>query len=893
YSISPTSQTIAGAGGSASASVTTANGCAWTAASNAAWLTITSGASGTGNGTVNYSAAANTTTAPRSGTLTIAGQTLTVTQPVGSPTCSYSISPTLQTIAGGGGNASASVTTASGCAWTAASNAAWLTIISGANDSGSGTVAYSAAANTTTAPRSGTLTIAGQTLTVTQPVGSTGGTINVSIPANLTAPQNTTLTVPVNVSNTTGNGITSFDFRLTYDAAVLTPLTTPVVTTGTLASGFEINVNTPSAGTLIVSGFGTSPLTGSGVLLNFRFNAVGAFPACSALTLTNFGFNEGNPSVSITNGQVCVTGASISGTVNYGNATTATAVPGARLTVAGTPAVTLVTTDASGNYTLTGFGSGAYTVTPSKTFDTNNSITSFDASQISKHLVQTVTLTAQQLAAADVSGNGAVTSFDASLIAQTILEIPNASNTGTWRFTPVNRVYPTITANLTGQNYTAILMGEVSGNWTPTVPFANDFSNLQATPEQPLVDAVPVNLPIRNVGVNSEFTVPVIIGDVSGREISSFDFEVLYDSSVIEPQTQAVANTETMSSEFAVGTNIIAAGRLRVSGYSAANLAGSGTLVNLKFRAVGQTGTSSALTWNGFLFNEGNPGVIRTNGRISINNLTARAKFDFDGDGRADISVFRPHEGIWYLNNSASGFSTARFGTAGDKLVPADYDGDGKTDVAVYRGGIWYLNRSQAGFTGTAFGLADDIPQPADYDGDGKAEIAVFRPSNGTWYILNLVGNQFTAVQFGQPGDQPAAGDYDGDGKVEIAVFRPSNGTWYLSPNAATNYGAVRFGQSGDLTVPADYDGDGKTDVAVFRPSNGTWYLLRSTAGFAGIAFGFGTDKPVPADYDGDGKADIAVFRNGTWYLNRSTAGFAGIAFGASTDVPIPTAFLP
>ena len=65
--------------------VTATAGCNWSAVSNDAWIHVTSGGTGTGNGTVNYTVDANTGAA-RNGTITIAGQTFTVNQAVGTPT---------------------------------------------------------------------------------------------------------------------------------------------------------------------------------------------------------------------------------------------------------------------------------------------------------------------------------------------------------------------------------------------------------------------------------------------------------------------------------------------------------------------------------------------------------------------------------------------------------------------------------------------------------------------------------------------------------------------------------------------------------------------------------------------------------------------------------------
>jgi len=113
YSIYPTNQPFLASGGSDSVAVLTQSDCLWTASSNAPWITITSGSSGTGGGRVNYSVAFNTSISPRSGTLTIAGQ-------------------------------------------------------SGSSGSGNGTVSYTVATNTSGNARTGTLTIGPRTFTVMQ-----------------------------------------------------------------------------------------------------------------------------------------------------------------------------------------------------------------------------------------------------------------------------------------------------------------------------------------------------------------------------------------------------------------------------------------------------------------------------------------------------------------------------------------------------------------------------------------------------------------------------------------------------------------------------------------------------------------------------------------------------
>jgi len=277
----------------------------------------------------------------------------------------------------------------------------------------------------------------------------------------------------------------------------------------------------------------------------------------------------------------------------------------------------------------------------------------------------------------------------------------------------------------------------------------------------------------------------------------------------------------------------------------------------------------------------------------STPSLHSRA--DFDGDNRTDLSVYRPSEGNWYIQESWAGFHGIHFGEATDIPAPADFDGDGRTDISVFRPatGFWYrLDSSTGTISFVEWGVNGDIPQAGDYDRDGRADQAVFRPSNGTWYWIRSSDNQQNGMQFGQNGDKPVVGDYDGDGRADLSVFRA--GIWYrLNISTGAFYGEV-FGLDADIPAPADYDGDNHDDIAVFRPSDSNWYFHFSGNGqYAGVHWGQAGDVPVPGDYDGENHDDIAVYRDGVWYIDASGVGPYAAQFGLSSDIPIPKMYIP
>jgi hypothetical protein len=299
-------------------------------------------------------------------------------------------------------------------------------------------------------------------------------------------------------------------------------------------------------------------------------------------------------------------------------------------------------------------------------------------------------------------------------------------------------------------------------------------------------------------------------------------------------------------------------------------------------------------TWGGVTFNIDNNIADAPVAGLAV---PKNERADFDGDGKTDLSVFRPKTGVWYVwNSSNSSYAILNFGLATDILAPGDYDGDGKTDFAVWRpsDGIWHLY-SRSLYRSFAFGAAGDIPVPADYDGDGRTDAAVFRPSTGVWYIWNSFdsrGTSYTIRQFGLDGDKPVQGDYDADGKADLAVYRPSEGVWYLLQSSA-GFAAARWGLASDRPVQADYDGDGKTDPAVYR--DGVWYILQSQSGIQITEFGVAADKPAVGDFDGDNRSDLAVYRpsEGLWYIFQSQAGVRITQFGIAADSPVPAAYTP
>ena len=288
---------------------------------------------------------------------------------------------------------------------------------------------------------------------------------------------------------------------------------------------------------------------------------------------------------------------------------------------------------------------------------------------------------------------------------------------------------------------------------------------------------------------------------------------------------------------------------------------------------------------------------------LEITTIPRKAPYDFDGDGRTDLSIFRPNVGEWWVSKSSNGGNFAvQFGSSSDRIAPGDYTGDGISDIGFWRPstGEWYILRSEDfSFFAFPFGANGDVPVPGDFDGDTFTDAAVFRPSTVTWFVNKSSGG-IDIIGFGAAGDKPVPADYDGDGKTDIAIFRPNGssggGEWWGTFSRNSSSFVWLFGAAADKPVQGDYTGDGRADIAVWRPNSGLWFVLRSDDNsFYSVPFGATGDVPVPGDYDADGKFDTAVFRpsNSTWFVQRSMAGTLIQSFGAAGDFPTPNSFVP
>ena len=409
YSSTVSATSFPAAGGNGTITVTAGTGCLWFATSSAGFVTV-SASQGTGNGSVQFTVAANTSTTERTAIVAVAGQSVTITQagaPAPPPPCRYTLNGSAITVDAAGALAGVDMRAPAGCAWQAQSDSSWLRITSGAGGSGNGTISLAVDANPTVAQRVGQITTTdSEVFTVTQlGIGCTftvtperpvlpfsDGTTTVAVAASASVCPWTAMVSPdapwmtITAGGGTGNGTVSLSFAANPDpvnrTGVLTVAGQTITLTQTAAPCvFTLTPSTtsvPAAGGRASIGVATHPLCVWGTRLGF------ADPPW--ITITDPGAGEGTGTVALsfaanttalartqsvffgpvkTPSSVMFTQAgttlgSLTGTVT--NSVNGQPVPGATLTLTPVPqgAPLTATTSTTGAYTFTGVAAGTH-----------------------------------------------------------------------------------------------------------------------------------------------------------------------------------------------------------------------------------------------------------------------------------------------------------------------------------------------------------------------------------------------------------------------------------------------------------------------------------------------------------------------------------------------------
>ena len=273
--------------------------------------------------------------------------------------------------------------------------------------------------------------------------------------------QNATVQIPINLANV--QGLAAASLTVTFDESVLDALG---ATTGSLTPGWSLVANTNTSGQVRISMASSGgTVSGAGTLALLEFDVVGSPGAISILHPTNILLNDGAIPVDTDDGSFTVDLVyDVSGRISYWNGGY---ISGTLMTLQG-DRVFADQSDSDGLYTVIGAPSDDYTLTPTKSDDING-ITAYDASLALQHDAGLITLSGHAFTAGDVNKSSYVTAMDAFYILQKSVDLITLPFTGAgkvWDFSPTNRSYTNLTSDLTNQDFTGILLGDASGNWS-------------------------------------------------------------------------------------------------------------------------------------------------------------------------------------------------------------------------------------------------------------------------------------------------------------------------------------------------------------------------------------------------------------------------------------------
>lgn len=499
--------------------------------------------------------------------------------------------------------------------------------------------------------------------------------VMVSIATTLTAEFGNVIAVPIYVEN--ASGLLSGQIEISYNPVVLSAQS---VVQGNLISefGWSFVPNLTNPGTIIISMAGINAVSGDGTLIIINFLVEGD-PSCTTdLTFTTASFNDIELSqMQLSHGLFTVMASvDVSGNVTYYHG--GGPVPNTDLVLVGVGIHTSQTDD-NGVFSITDVLTGTYTLTPSKTNDAGtDAITEADASKVLRVAAGLDSpLIGDEIRAADVNRDGTVGPMDASYILQYSVALigPQFPGAGKiWDFNPANRGYPLLDRDQTDQNFTAILIGDVTGNWTAPGTSGSGTGN-----------GVRLWLPTVEGNVGSQITLPLWI-ERNAADVLSVGLVFAYDPSLL-----SIANTGVTLGAAATGmayaANTSEDGIVRVGLAGTQPLVADGILLELNFTIDAVLAAPTIIDLQSGRINEGAIQTELLDGLVvAVGRL---ADFDTDGDVDSDD-----------LNHWQTGFGNP----SGAILEDGDANGDGDVDGNDFL--IWQQNYGNSTTSGSGSCLA-------------------------------------------------------------------------------------------------------------------------------------------------------------------------------------------
>ncbi len=415
--------------------------------------------------------------------------------------------------------------------------------------------------------------------------------------------QNAIVQVPISAADV--EGLVAADLMVTFDPAVLSAQGADA---GSLTPGWSLAANTGAPGQIVLAmaspGGGVS---GSGVLAYLEFEVVGSSATTSALHFVSASLNDGAIPVETSDGSFAVNLAyDVAGAARFWQ--NSASVPGVLLTLEGDRVYTGLS-DATGAYTVTGAQAGDYALTPHKSDDVND-VSGYDASLALQDAAGLITLDGHQATAADVNRNGTITSMDAFYILQKAVELlalPFPGADVVWDFDPASRTYAHLSSDLTGQDFTAILLGDVSGNWS-----ASSSQRLATLADKQAVIQVQGGMPDASGAVTA-----TVLMEPGGAQVYGVDLALVYHPDAATALTVAL---NSLAEGWMMAANLNQPGEIAVSLAGALPITEAGSLLTLRFQlADSAQGTSLQLTQGEI--NEGSVPVQLVGGQLGSSQL--------------------------------------------------------------------------------------------------------------------------------------------------------------------------------------------------------------------------------------------------------------------------------